>query len=251
MGAKTGLLAYAERDVSEALRAAPAPDPEQTAVLIERLYPGWTVREAEPSSLGDGCYPPYGTTYATSLPGVDIVCDRRVMIDRPSQLAAHLVEASRGRRLVLHAMHSVVDGLAFAVWEDGQLIRSLSLSPDSGVMENIGEPFPFEAAYWAGEHPVPHNPVWSDEPYPLAFHPLELGEDALRALLGFILEGAPEPDDVDPYDVGLLGFQLTDPSNPDEVSEHDAAINEAVQAMGLPRRFTYAADGSLIEIDRP
>ncbi|MGW3628080.1 DUF6928 family protein, partial [Streptomyces sp. NPDC000880] len=29
-------------------------------------------------------------------------------------------------------MHSVVDWLAFAVWEDGRLIRSLSLSPDDG-----------------------------------------------------------------------------------------------------------------------
>ncbi|MDL4773636.1 MULTISPECIES: DUF6928 family protein [Thermomonosporaceae] len=249
MGAKTGLLVYADRDIKEALRAASVADPEQTAVLIEDLYPGWAVREAEPSSLGDGCYPRYGTTYAARLPGVDIICDQRVMSDRPSQLAPHLVEASIGRRLVLHAMHSVVDWLAFAVWEDGHLIRSLSLSPDSGVMENIGEPLPFEAAYWAGEHPVPHDPDWSDEPYPLPFHPLDLGEDALRALLGFILEGMPEPDDADPNDVGLLGFRLTDPSDPDEVSERDATINEAVRTMGPPRLFTFAPDGSPTEID--
>ncbi|MFI0410867.1 DUF6928 family protein [Actinomadura sp. 3N508] len=134
---------------------------------MERLYPGWAVREDEPSSLGDGCYPPYGMTYAASLPGVDLVCDQRVMLDRPSELAAHLAEASAGRRLVLHAMHSVVDWLAFAIWEDGRLIRSLSLSPDNGVMENIGGPLSFEAPYWAGEHPVPHDPAWSDEPYAL------------------------------------------------------------------------------------
>jgi hypothetical protein len=239
MGAKTGLLVYADGDIREALRAVARPDSEQTASLIEHLYPGWTVQEDEPSSLGDGSYPPYGTTYATRLPGIDIVCDQRVMLDHPSRLPAHLVEASAGRRLVLHAMHSVVDWLAFAVWDDGQLIRSLSLSPDNGVMENIGDPFAFEAAYWAGEHPVPHDPAWSDEPYSLPFHPLDLGEDALRALLGFILEGMPEPDDADPYDVELLGFRLTDPSDPDEVARHDAEMEEAVSAMGPPRLFRF------------
>ncbi|MFF5262065.1 DUF6928 family protein [Actinomadura viridis] len=251
MGAKTGLLVYADGDINEALRAAPAPDPEQTAALIERLYPGWTIREDEPSSLGDGCYPSYGTTHATSIPGVDIICDQRVMLDHPSLLPAHLVEAGAGRRLILHAMHSVVDWLAFAVWEDGRLVRSLSLSPENGVMENIGDPLPFEAAYWAGEHPVPHDPAWSDEPYALPFHPLDLGEDALRALFGFVLEGMREPDDVDPDGVGLLGFRLTDPDDPDEVAEHEAAIKEAVRAMGPPRRFTYGPDGSLLEIDGP
>ncbi len=80
-------------------------------------------------------------------------------------------------------MHSVVDWLAFAVWEDGRLVRSLSLSSDDGVMEDVGDPMPFEAAYWGGEYPVPHDPEWSDEPYPLPFHPLELGEVALGALL--------------------------------------------------------------------
>ncbi|MFI0445849.1 DUF6928 family protein [Actinomadura sp. 6N118] len=249
MGAKTGFLLYTDSDAKEVLRTAPAPDPEQTAALIECLYADWVVREVEGSSLGDGCYPPYGTTYAARLPGADIICDQRVMLDRPSQLAAHLVEASAGRRLVLHAMHSVVDWLAFAVWEDGRLIRSLSLSPDNGVMENIGAPFPFEAGYWAGEHPVTHHPAWSDEPYALPFHPLELGEDALRELCGFILEGMPEPDDADPFDVALLGYQLTDPSDPDEVAKHNAAIEEAVQAMGPPRRFTFGPDGSLVEID--
>lgn len=52
-------------------------------------------------------------------------------------------------------MHSVVGSLAFAVLgEDGRLVRSLSLSPDSGVIENIGGPLPFELAYWAGDRPA-------------------------------------------------------------------------------------------------
>ncbi|WP_234325325.1 DUF6928 family protein [Streptomyces sp. NRRL WC-3626] len=109
----------------------------------------------------------------TSWPGVEVIGDQEVMIDAPSQLPEHLVAASAGRRLVLHAMHSVVDWLAFAVWEDGRLVRSLSLSPDSGIIENIGEPLPFELNYWAGDRP-PYVIAWPDkdeEPYPLPFHP--------------------------------------------------------------------------------
>ncbi|MER5758586.1 hypothetical protein [Streptomyces sp. NPDC002082] len=39
-----------------------------------------------------------------------IVRDRRLVIDHPSQLPAHLA-ASVGHAMVLHAMHSVVDRL--------------------------------------------------------------------------------------------------------------------------------------------
>ncbi|MGW8998032.1 DUF6928 family protein [Streptomyces koyangensis] len=107
-------------------------------------------------------------------------------------------------------MHSVVDWLAFAVREDGHLLRSLSLYPDRGVIENIGTPLTFEQPYWAGDRPagVISWPDEDEEPYPLPFHPLELGEDALRSLCGFIQEGYPDPDDVDAEAVGLHGFEI-------------------------------------------
>ncbi|MEU0810587.1 hypothetical protein [Streptomyces sp. NPDC005970] len=185
--------------------------------MMRRLYPGWVIEESDAgSNLGEGVYPRDGTACAASWPGVEIVCDRSVMIDSPSRLPEHLVAASAGRRLILHAMHSVVDWFAFAVWDDGRLIRSLSLSPDDGIIENIGEPFPFELPYWAGERPADVVP-WpdeDDEPYPLPFHPLELGEDALRALCGFIQEGRPEPDDVDADGIELHGFRVRDPNGP-------------------------------------
>jgi len=40
----------------------------------------------------------------------------------------------------------------------------------------------------------------------LPFHPLELGEEALRALFGFVLEGYPLPDDINADVVRLHGF---------------------------------------------
>ena len=194
MGAKTGLLAYADGPAPDLLRGVTRPDLERTDALVRRLYPSGNLEKVDGSNLSEGCYPPDRLTYAGSFPGIDVLGDQRFMIDRPSQLPEHLAKEGQGRRTILHAMHSVVDWLAFAVWEDGQLVRSLSLSPDGGVIEDIGAPLPFEMPYWAGEHPVTPVPGWpNQEPYPLPFHPLDMGEDALRALFGFILEGRPSP----------------------------------------------------------
>lgn len=154
MGAKTGLLVYSDGDAPGLLRQVDAADLDRTTAMMRRLCPGWEIEECGGSDLWDGVYPPKGTAYAAGWPGVDVIGDQRVMIDAPSQLPGHLVAASAGRRLVLHAMHSVVDWLAFVVWEDGRLVRSLSLSPDSGIIENIGESLPFELPSWAGDRPA-------------------------------------------------------------------------------------------------
>ncbi|MBL7499077.1 hypothetical protein I6A84_02690 [Frankia sp. CNm7] len=250
MGAKTGFLVYADGDARDLLRQVGAADLERTSAMMRRFYPGWEIEETEGSDLGDGVYPPEGTVHAASWPGVEVVCDQGVMLDFPSRLPEHLVAASAGRRLVLHAMHSVVDWLAFAVWEDGRLVRSLSLSPDSGIIENIGEPLPFELSYWAGDHPADVIPWPGDEdtPYPLAFHPLELGEDALRALFGFVLEGRPEPGDLAKHEIHLHGFRVRDPNGPDP-AEKEEELRRAMESMGPPRFFRMGPDGTLIEVD--
>jgi uncharacterized protein DUF6928 len=82
-------------------------------------------------------------------------------------------------------MHSVVDWAAFALWEDTRLVRSLSVSPDTGVIESIGAPLPFG--------------------------PLGLGEEALRALFGFVYEGERRPGDLDPSGITLVGVWLRPP----------------------------------------
>ncbi|GAA3029978.1 hypothetical protein GCM10020229_46730 [Kitasatospora albolonga] len=183
---------------------------------------------------------------------MELVGDQRVMLDRPSQLPAELVAASAGRRLVLHAMHSVVDWLAFAVWEDGRLVRSLGLSPDGGIIEDIGERLSFEHPFWAGEHPVERLRI-ADAPeraYPLTFHPLELGEEALRALCGFVMEGRPEPGDLDPDDIHLHGFRRQDPQAPDRAAL-EAAIRARVAAMPPPKTYVMGPDGTLVERPLP
>jgi hypothetical protein len=87
----------------------------------------------------------------------------------------------------LHAMHAVVDWIAFAQWTNGKLLSSLSLSPNSGILEDIGKRLAFEQPFWSGEHPaVDEEEEEEDGAYPFPFHPLELGEAALEELFGYL-----------------------------------------------------------------
>ncbi len=213
MGAKTAMLVASDGAAAAALQDTAGGDPARAAALIRRLLPGYDIGPdgEEPWELADAVYPTDGTTCVLSVPGLDVVCDRRLALGHPSQMPEHIVAASAGRRLYLHAMHSVVDWLAFAVWEDGRLVRSLSLAPDDGILEDIGDRLPFELPYWAGAYPVAPDPSHEDEePYPLPFHPLDLGERAMLEFFGFGVEGcmaedAPE-ETVDAWAVQLHGF---------------------------------------------
>jgi hypothetical protein len=252
MGAKTGLLAFCDGDIRPALLGASRSGLAEAEAVVRRVHQdyvqrGYTVEAVGDSSLDD-CYPPDDHTCVTILAGAELLCDRRFMLDRPTELPEHILSLGAGRRVILHAMHSVVDWLAFAIWEDGTLVRSLSLSPGDGILENIGEPCDFEVPYWAGEHPVVPDPDWLDEdPYPLPFHPLDLGEEALRGLFGFILEGRPEPDDIDPFEVHMHEFRVSDRTGREQ-AEREAAMRQAIAQMGSPRRFRLGPDGALHEI---
>lgn len=216
MGVKSALLAFTEGDLRSALAGGTPASRDEVEVLVGRVFPGHAITPAQDGNLLDDLYPPDDVTYAAALGGAELYCDRRLMFDLPSELPQYLHVAGAGRRIVLHGMHSVVDWLGFAVWDDGRLVRSLSLSPDHGIQENIGEPYEFERPYWAGEHPVDPDPGWDDEvPYPLPFHPLDLGEAALRALFGFVVEDRARPDDLDAESVGLHGFRVRETTEPD------------------------------------
>jgi hypothetical protein len=233
-GAKTALLAFADGDLRPALLGATRSERAEVERLVRQLYPGYLVASADDGTLSDDLYPPDDITYATVLAGTELLCDRRLVLDYPSELPEHLRNAGAGRRIIMHGMHSVVDWLCFAVWEDGRLVRSLSLSPGSGIRENIGEPYDFEVPYWAGEHSVPGWPDW--QPYPLPFRPLELGEEALRALFGFVVEGRLRPDDLDVEAVHLHGFRVTDPSG-EEQAAREAEYEQARPPSRAPVRL--------------
>jgi hypothetical protein len=147
---------------------------------VTRLYPSHRIAPVQDGTLLDHPNPPHGHVYAGCFPGLTIMCTNDAALDRPSQPPQRFLDEAAGTTVYLHAMHSVVDWFAYAIWDsNGTLQRSLSLSPGFGIIENAGAPLDFEAPYWAGAHPV-STEGFSQAPYPLPFHPLELAENALR-----------------------------------------------------------------------
>jgi hypothetical protein len=237
LGAKTALLAYTTEDPVESLRRAGELDPAATRALVAATHPGWTGTASSGSTLFDDCYPERGTVYAGSFPSIDILCDRDVQDYMPSDFPARYLDVAAGRRVILHAMHSATDRFVYAVWENGALVRSLALTPDDGIIENIGAPLPFEAPYWAGERPA------RGAAYPLPFHPLDLGGGpALRALFGFIIEGRSQPTDIDAESVKLAGFQVppAHPVTPEMVAEFTRTHKRTSYRMGPGGKFIQA-----------
>ena len=205
MGAKTWMLVYADTDAREALKAIPQLDREATLRLANSLFPNEKL-----VSIGDGnlayTNPPDDEVHIGAFAGVSVVAAREFGIDYPSKLPQRFLAEGARRIMHLHAMHSVVDWLAFAQWSNGRLVRSLSLSPDSGILEDIGQRLPFEEPFWSGQHSVVDDDDEDDE-YPLPFHPLDLGEAALREFFGYQLEGRLDSTLLEPYSIPLIRYK--------------------------------------------
>ncbi|HEY1628097.1 MAG TPA: hypothetical protein VGG16_30345 [Streptosporangiaceae bacterium] len=239
MGWKTAILLACDGNPALCLGAADGADPAATADLMARAYPGWTATPTEGEFLHDATFPPEGIAYAGSFPAADIICDQEFMLEHPSQLSPNLVALGEGRRLVLHTMHSVVDFFAFGVWEDGTLVRSLSMAlggPRPGIMENLGTPLPFEEPYWAGQHAIADG-------YPLPFYPADLAEPtATAALFGFTLGGLSRSSEIEADCIALAGFTV--PASEPVTAEQVAEFTQT------HKRNTYRlVDGKLVEID--
>ena len=181
------MLVYADGDAAAALASGPKLDEAASIQLAEKLFPAEKLEQLGAGSLSFTS-PPDDEIHIGCFPGVAVVAAKEFGGDYPSRISPHFLTAHPRRSVVLHAMHSSVDWFALAKWSDGRLVRSLSLSPDSGVLEDIGEKLPFERPFWAGEYPAV-DPEEEPEGYPLPFHPLELGEEALVNLFGYHLEG--------------------------------------------------------------
>jgi hypothetical protein len=204
MGAKTWMLVYSEGMPREILKDIPVLDRDATIAFVERLFPSQKLVALDDGDLSHTC-PADDEIVAGCFPGLAVVAAKEFAVDYPSRLPAEFIDAFPDRSIYLHAMHSVVDWFAYAVWKNGQLQRSLSLSPDSGILEDIGARLAFEEAYWAGNHPAT-DPDEDDNDYPFVFHPLELGEAALQSLFGYQLEGMTDTQ-LEPETIPLMRFK--------------------------------------------
>src|SRR5262245_49697756 len=137
MGAKTWMIVYADGNAREALAVRPALDRDATAKLAAELFPKERLEPLSDGNLSFTC-PPGSEVHMGCFPGVSVIAAKEFRIDHPSKLPARFLDIAGSRTVYLHAMHSAVDWFGFAVWRAGKLERSLSLSPDSGVLEDIG-----------------------------------------------------------------------------------------------------------------
>lgn len=203
MGAKTWMLVYANGNVGQALRGGPQLDRDATLQLARSLFPK---DRLEPIGDGDLSYtcPPDDELHIGCFPGVSILAAKEFGIDYPSRLPLTFLSVGGTGTVYLHAMHSVVDWFACAQWINGQLVRSLSLSPDSGILEDIGQRLPFEVPFWSGQHPATDN---DEDDYPFPFHPLELGEAALKEFFDYQLEGFIDPALLQPESIPLVKYK--------------------------------------------
>ncbi|HMY38900.1 MAG TPA: hypothetical protein PK011_06215, partial [Marinagarivorans sp.] len=205
MGAKTCMLIYQDEGAKGALAEYPPLDRAATDRLVQALFPA-----ANPIGTGSlaNTHPPKHSLYAGCFGGLSIVAAREFGDDRPSRLPQRFIDYGKNQHIYLHAMHSVVDWFAFGHWQGGVLVRALSLSPDRGLIEDLGSKEPFEQGFWHGERPATAG---ADEDYPLAFHPLDLAEEALQAILGFQLEGPLNPDALQPERIPLVVYSRAKP----------------------------------------
>jgi hypothetical protein len=204
------MLVYADGTPAKILKSGIQLDRTAATTLAKDLF---SKDSLKPDGFdGDLSFtsPPDDEVHIGCFPGLTIIAAKEFGIDYPSHLPQKYLDAAKGRNIYLHAMHSTVDWFAFAVWENGRLQRSLSLSPDGGIFEDIGEKFNFEEPYWNGQHPA-CDPEGEEDSYPLPFHPLDLGEVALATLFGYQLEGEINPALLDPEDIPLVRFRRKKP----------------------------------------
>jgi hypothetical protein len=209
LGAKTTMLVIASALPRDLLAAKPSLDRDASHRLLAELFPGERFEALPDGELGN-TYTDTDEVYIGHFGELAVIAAPDFALDYPSRLDARFLRAAGSRDVYLHTMHSVVDFLAYGVWRAGRLERSLSLSPDSGILEELGERPAFEAAFWAGEHPVDDPDDLADpeyEPYPFPFHPLELGEVVLNEFFGYQLEGFVDAASIDPYSVPLMRFR--------------------------------------------
>jgi hypothetical protein len=162
-----------------------ASDPAFEMDLARSIFPG-RIRPWRAGTLGNDLCPAPGELFITGNAEVGLVCYRGLALDRPSRLPAHWLDEIPGSVIVLHACSAELGFLAQAMWDDGELIRSLSISTDLGVIEDIGEEFWFETDFWAGARP-PARGIPTGNLY---FDPLELAAVAAQELLDLDLSTA-------------------------------------------------------------
>lgn len=180
------LVAFADGNPIDVLRAYPVLDKPATRTLVERLFPGATLEEIGDELLVDALNPPADVVYVGCFTGLDLVCSWRLTPQRPSELDPVVLAATERPNVYLHAAHSDAAWCSYGVWRDGTRLRAMSVCAHPGVLEDEGERLPFEAA---------------DEPDDLSCR-------SMQALFGFSCDDGDRIHDVDPELIPVVAYRV-------------------------------------------
>jgi hypothetical protein len=209
VASNSALVVYTDSNPTDVLRACPVLDKPATRALAERLFPDAHISEIGDELLVDALDPGEDVAYLGCFGGLDLVCNWKIMPDRPSQLDPAVLGATERRNTYLYALHADADWCSYGLWQDGELIRSYSVGQDPGVLEDIGEPLSFE------KRDDSHS---------------DLGAAAFKAFFGIDPSEDADNDDVDPEMIPVVGYRV---SRPPTSAEEDSAEEERPQvALG-------------------
>ena len=206
MAAKRSMLVYSDGNAKEILKSQPELDREASTDLARKLFPSKKFTPIEDGNLRF-TNPYKNQLYIGSFPGMTVVSTPAIAIDCPSRLPRSFLNPELGNTLYLFAMHRAAEWFAYAIWENGTLVRSLSISGEEGkLLEDIGPRQPFETLHWSEGHPLFENPE-EENCSPFNFHPLDLGDAAFKEYLGYRMEGYSDASPIDPAKISLVGLQ--------------------------------------------
>jgi hypothetical protein len=203
MGFNVALLAYTGPTLRLDL-SMPDTRHDQPESFMRRLFPRTEYISHGSLTLEEGGFPLRGQVNIGSFEAGILIATRDAYLFNPRKLHRRYLGLASNRAVVLITQQSFYDMFAYARWVDGTLVRSISVNPVGKVWEDVGDPEPFEVPFWRGERRV------DDDDYPLPFHPLDLGDAALRSVLGLHYEGGPSPGLVSPADVTLHAYRRAD-----------------------------------------
>jgi hypothetical protein len=212
MGFKTALYAVGPGVPADDLRAHAEGGAQAAAAALARWFPDTAASPDGASTLAEGGYPGGEDTVYVATFGPTTVFGGMAPMGQVERLGRAAAEA--GLMTWQLMIHSVVDLCQFEVHRaDGSVLRSFEAYSDKDLADSrddaVGDPLPFEAPYWAGEHREDDEGAYDP------FHPLELGEAAIAWMFATSGEGA--PDDavqagldplLDAFEVPMHGFRL-------------------------------------------
>lgn len=211
MGFKTNLIALSTDVPRLAITAGDEGGRSAAEAVVAEIFPGRALTFSGTSNVYEASYPGDDSVGVSTFGDVVVLGGNWVVEKGHDEVVA----AARGRTVWEVSIHSVVDLCHIEVRApDGRIVRKLDrytdMEPGDVDAGTRGDPLPFEAPYWAGEHPVSDDEE-EDAGYgpgdSTPFHPLDMGEAAMGWIFGFYGESAP-PDAVQDSLTTVDGFDV-------------------------------------------